>query len=389
MQNEQQHHNHEQKRETEHKHDSAPEHSHATNDDPKEQLYEDLTSELKKPNKRGWQPYVIGSVALIIVAVVVFFLINNQPAEAPEAESEPEAEVVCETLRKIDGTCYEGENEPGVYAIMIDNHSVARPSSGLAEASLVYETLAEAPITRFLAFYSIDQEVEEIGPVRSARKYFVEWAEEFQAPYFHVGGSPESLLMLKSYDYDVNEFYNGNIFWRDNSKVRPHNTYTSSEKVLSFFNKQGWEPNSDFEMWSYGEELPLEERVASQSVKIDFTNPYYNVKWVYNAENNHYDRYVGDEKVEEQDGDNLSAKNIIVVYAESRVIDNLGRRKTQVLGKGEAVVFTQGQAIEAEWRKEKPEDRIRFYDSEGVEISLLAGTTWLEIIPNHYEKAEY
>ena len=78
------------------------------------------------------------------------------------------------------------------YAVMIDNLAAARPQFGLSAASLVYEAPAEGGITRYLAIFSADQTSSQIGPVRSARAYFLNWAKELGATYVHVGGSPEA-----------------------------------------------------------------------------------------------------------------------------------------------------------------------------------------------------
>jgi hypothetical protein len=99
---------------------------------------------------------------------------------------------------------------------MIDNSVFARPPSALSRAGLVYEAEVEGNATRLMAIFSSGKDLNEIGPVRSARPYFIEWAKEFGAPYVHCGGSPEALAILaKGGIIDINEFYGGAYFWRD------------------------------------------------------------------------------------------------------------------------------------------------------------------------------
>src|SRR5687768_16361805 len=75
--------------------------------------------------------------------------------------------------------------------------------------------------------------IPEIGPVRSARPYYVDFAAEYKALYAHVGGSPQALSQLRSYPgIDLDEIGNNRYFWRDKSRRAPHNTYTSSEKLI-------------------------------------------------------------------------------------------------------------------------------------------------------------
>ena len=115
-------------------------------------------------------------------------------------------------------------------AVVIDNDVLARPQAGLARASLVYEAPVEGGMTRYLAIFPADIDLEVIGPVRSARPYFVVWAEELRALFVHCGGSPEALARLKADTvYDLNEFYNNAYFWREESDNRsaPHNVLIS------------------------------------------------------------------------------------------------------------------------------------------------------------------
>ena len=78
----------------------------------------------------------------------------------------------------------------------INNHPLARPQSGLAQADVVYEMLAEGDVTRFLALYQ-SEIPESIGPIRSARSYFIDIAKGLDAFYIAHGYSPEAKSMLE------------------------------------------------------------------------------------------------------------------------------------------------------------------------------------------------
>jgi hypothetical protein len=61
--------------------------------------------------------------------------------------------------------------------VMIDNYRSVRSQSGFDQAALVFEALAEGGITRFMVVYNADQTLPAvIGPVRSTRRYYAEWA---------------------------------------------------------------------------------------------------------------------------------------------------------------------------------------------------------------------
>ena len=152
------------------------------------------------------------------------------------------------------------------FAATIDNITVARPQSGISKASLVYEAPVEAGITRFLAIYPEGEDVERIGPVRSARPYFLDWAAEFDALFVHVGGSPEALEKLRAYDMrDLNEFFNGAYFWRDRSRSAPHNTYTSTEKLIAADRKRFADRKPpEVAGWRFKDDAPAEVGVVTQ-----------------------------------------------------------------------------------------------------------------------------
>ena len=80
-------------------------------------------------------------------------------------------------------------------AVMVDNFPSSRPQTGLGAADIVYEALAEGGITRFLAIYA-SRDPELVGPVRSARHYYVYWAAEYNAPLVHVMASDEGYAAL-------------------------------------------------------------------------------------------------------------------------------------------------------------------------------------------------
>jgi hypothetical protein len=121
--------------------------------------------------------------------------------------------------------------------VIIENHGDARPQSGLNNADLIYETVAEGGITRFLAIFH-STPASEIGPVRSARDYFAELANEWGVLFAHVGGSDEVLAQLAQKQYknidSLNEFFFGKYFRRVKTRAAPHNTYTSHSELNQF-----------------------------------------------------------------------------------------------------------------------------------------------------------
>jgi hypothetical protein len=288
--------------------------------------------------------------------------------------------------RNIDGVLVEqGKENYYPLGIMIDNHVDARPSSGLSNANLVIEAEAEGSITRYLAFFADSKEINKIGPVRSARPYFIDYARELSALYTHVGGSPEALaLMKKDNVLHLNEFYNGSYFWRDDNGSAPHNVYTNSQNLYDFLVLKELKAGKFFP-WFYKDDLDKIKRPATSSIEINFGYDEYNVIWQYDYANNEYIRYLGGEIHREADNQVVSTKNIAIVRVKGEVIDDEMRLKVETLGTSTAIICLDGKCNEGIWKKDSPSARLRFYTKEGTEFLFNRGTTWIEIVRNGKE----
>ena len=116
-------------------------------------------------------------------------------------------------------------------AVMIDDLSPARPQSGLQSASIVWHAPAEGGIPRYMAIFA-DTLPKEVGPVRSARLYFIQWASEWKAVYVHAGGLPQALATLAAKGhgqlvFNADEFRYSSYFRRSRDRFAPHNLYSS------------------------------------------------------------------------------------------------------------------------------------------------------------------
>jgi hypothetical protein len=284
-------------------------------------------------------------------------------------------------LRAVDGTPAGEDDE--LFAVMIDNIHVARPAAGIADASLVIETLAEGDITRLLAFFSDHEGIRRIGPVRSARPYFIDWAEEYGAVYVHTGGSPDALDQLASSTIrNLNQFFRGGYFWRDRNRYAPHNVYTSSDllhEALEEFEDDGIESDNTRPFKEGGPD-GYTEKVSVDEVRVVFSNSTYRVLWSYDEETNRYVRFQGRGEFTDETDRPVMADNVIVQMTDMEVVDRVGRREIRTDGNGDAVVFRDGQAIEAKWFKED-DGRTKFiYTFSSDEIPWNVGTTWIEVV---------
>lgn len=270
-------------------------------------------------------------------------------------------------------------------AVVIENHPDARPQSGYPQADIVYETLAEGGITRTLAIFS-SQDSSEIGPVRSARVYFLDWAKEWNAVFAHVGGNIDALDRIASEKIpDLNQFNWGNYFWRSTDRYAPHNVYTTTEKLYSASTAAGYPVTGVPNVLKFKKDLAEAERPVSQSISIDFSSPLFKVGYEYNPKNNNYFRSVGGSvHLDKTTGKQLTTKNIIVLYQTVGYgVTRIGEQKVNIgtVGTGNALVFLDGKAISAKWSKVSMSEVTKIVDGNGAEIELNPGQTWFEVVP--------
>ncbi len=270
-------------------------------------------------------------------------------------------------------------------AVVVENHSDSRPQSGLTDAEIVYETLAEGGITRFLAIFQTRQP-KEIGPVRSARPYFNFLANMWSAPIAHAGGSKQALSELSSNVYknlfDVNESFYGDYFYRDTDKPAPHNLYTTVEdlhKLLQKKNESSWEKMN---LWET-QNTPTDQLVLETTkITIPFSNASYEVTYEYDGSTNSYKRLVkGVNSIDQNNDSQISPKNILVMLADISLNadDDLGTQTIKLNGSGPCFVFKSGKFQQCKW--EYKDGRHSYVDTDGNPLKLETGQTWIEIFP--------
>ena len=230
--------------------------------------------------------------------------------------------------------------------VIIENSPYSRPQSGLEEASIVYEFLVEGGITRFLALYW-DKIPEKIGPVRSARPYFIEIAREYDALLLHAGASPEGFAILAEGQVaHLDQIYNGQYYWRSSDRRAPHNLYTGSKRIERYLDQMiGQEYSERFDFQPVSFIKPTDE-------KADFIRiPYWGGTYIiyrYNKEENLYYRYYGFMETPHLLDNNkqITANNIIIQYTNTRAVDAEGRLEIELEGSGAALMFKDGVVIE-------------------------------------------
>jgi hypothetical protein len=275
---------------------------------------------------------------------------------------------------------------------MIDNHPNAYPQTGLDRAAVVYEALAEFGVTRFMAVYApgITPDAPQIGPIRSTRLYFAQWAVDYYPLYVHAGGSPQGLEMIETSDQLINlealKESNLRYFSRSSDRERPHNLYASSADLEQATADLGGGVYDHPEVgFLFKPDAPAAQRPATQRLDYFFIYQEDDVGWEYDPQSNGYlrlrrGRPARDAATEKQ----LWAKDVVLIeVTEARIPgDDKGRIDQEVLGTGEARVFMDGVERAAKWRKPDAAAPLRFYDAAGDELRLNAGPVWIVALPS-------
>ncbi len=280
----------------------------------------------------------------------------------------------------------EANTKRPVTAIMIENSPEARPQSGLKEGGIIYEAIAEGGITRFVVLYQ-ESRPELIGPVRSVRPYYVEWASAYDPAVAHVGGSQRALSMIRSGNYgtDLDQFFNGGSYWRVNDREAPHNVYTSFDKLDALSESKG-KTSSDFTGFTRKDEPKpakiAEDRkkgvVQANSINIDVSSGTFHVEYAYQADNNTYKRsHNGTVHTDREAGD-IAPKVVVAIKVPMSIgMEDGNREQITTTGSGQAYVFQDGTVIEGTWSRDGEKGRLVLAGKDGKEIALNRGQTWI------------
>ena len=272
---------------------------------------------------------------------------------------------------------------------MIDNHSGAWPQANLNEAYLVYEIVVEGGETRLMALFK-GKDLNKIGPVRSSRHYFLDYALENDAIYVHYGWSPQA-------QNDISKLGVNNIngisesssnFWRVKDKKAPHNVLTSTENILKIADRKKYSKTSEKEsVLNYVAdefELTNEDAITANEVTIPHSN-LQTVKYEYNMETKTYTRYArGKIQKDYVTGEPITTKNIIITFCNNYTLtdsENKGRQGINNIGKFDGYYITNGKAIKIKCIKSSREEQTIYKDLQGNEINVNDGNTFINICP--------
>ena len=394
-----------------------------------------------KEHKRK-KAIIITIIVILVLAAIggtitaLYFLVWNKPTEEaavqPEEPEEPEAPKYYSKLTGLE-IASEAENSNPLYCMQIPNGADGpRPQTGLDEAGVVFEAIAEAGITRFAAVFQ-NPKSKTLGPIRSLRSYYLDWDTPFDCAIVHAGGSADAIAAVRSGGYhDLTESLQ--YMWRDyNSYWAPNNLMTSPSLLADFAKADGYisanpqtfsrlsaeevadavaktkAPESNC---AEGEETncekPTSELPFVPSIAINFGSvPTFNTIYQYDAATNTYRRSYasGEEHLVYNCADSeksepspkqdcgiakqLAPSAVAVMMVDERLDSDNYHHVIQTIGTGTAYVFQNGTAIKGTWKKSGKASQIIFETEAGEPISFTPGQLWIAAIPNYGGSVQY
>lgn len=325
---------------------------------------------------------IIGAI-LIAAAGTTTYVILSQPMPKVElVKSTPKPKPVIKYYSSLDGTQIANQAAATnlITAVMIENSPDARPQSGLKQAQVVYEAIAEGGITRFLCLYQ-QNKPQLIGPVRSLRMYYLDWAAPYQPSIVHVGGSAASLQEVRNGQYrNVDIEYHSGASWRATDRYAPHNVYTSFDRLDALNSKLGY-TSSSFTSFGRIDGKPAATQDA-KSIDVTISGALYNSHYDYNATTNTYARQqAGAAHLDREDGQISPSAVVTLRVNMSTVMEDGYREDITTTGSGQAEVFQNGTVQEVTWSKADRMSPLKLTDSTGKEVSLVRGQTWIAAVP--------
>ena len=334
-------------------------------------------------------------IVALLAASMVFCTSCSQKKETAQTdvEKEKKVDVVEEVIEKEPKNefCEMMESDLRPVAVMIDNDSEdARPQIGLENAYMVYEIIVEGGKSRMMALFK-NHDIEKVGPIRSSRHYFLNFALEHDAIYCHAGWSPKAMSDISALGVNnINGIQgdDGTVYWRDNTYDNTwHNLYSGVDKLYDkATNEKGYRGKSDTKHIGYlNEDTTPETDAVAEAIELSYSK-YYRVSYRYNSETKNYERYVDNGEHVSQTGEILTAKNIIIYKLRNYTLADgttTGRQEVETVGSGSGYYITNGKCVNINWSKPSRTEKTVYTTEDGEELKLNPGNTYIQIIPEN------
>ncbi len=342
----------------------------------------------KKRKKKKDKVFIISVVIFIILVICIgiyYLFFNGNKSVVKKIEVKKKIKIVDE------------DSNERPLAVMIDNNVGYDTHAGLQDSYINYEIIVEGGYTRIMALFK-DRDVSLIGPVRSSRHYFLDYALESDAIYAHYGWSTFAENDIKTLGVNnINGLTADSAYWRDKKIAAPHNVFTSTETLYKYAESKNYDTKTDdWKLLNYSPdeinfkgpkkdkktgEVSDDPRIVANSLSLKYSNNQ-TTSYTYDSENKYYLRFMdGKQHLDKTTRQQLHYKNIIIEKVENYDLDSYGRQDLETVGDGEGYYITNGYALPITWQKANRDSKTIYKYLDGSKVVVNDGNTFIQIIP--------
>ena len=321
---------------------------------------------------------LVGLAATTLVACGKTTENKNQAPEVKEPEK-----IVYYTPLTHEERDNEDQAKKKIFAVMLDNHDDARPQAQISKADIIYEYRVEGEFTRYMALFQSNFP-ENVGPVRSARPYFVQTAKEYNAIYAHWGGSVAGLEEVKKRNVvDLDGIaLEGIVFHRNKNvgKRAPHNGYISLPELENYLVEKGVDVNDNTASLNFYDKEANIEGLDVGEITLNFNNRY-KTNFIYDEATGKY-KYIrqGQPVIDEATGQEFDTDNLVVLFQKGVVAGPKGTLKMANIGTGTGLLLQKGKLAPITWEKANEDARTILKYPDGTEVKFYPGRTFFSIV---------
>lgn len=333
------------------------------------------------------QKFIYIFFSLFFIALLASCSQGEESTQQKDENKTNESKETFENVYPLTGMETNEEVDNRIVSVMVNNHTKARPQTGLSDADIVFELLAEGPITRFLALYH-SRMPDVVGPVRSAREYYFTLAQGYDSLYVYHGAADfiNDMIVQRGVDFLNGSTYDndGHLFKRESFRVAPHNSYLQLGTVYDVANKKGYETTTNYQTLPFlsDEEVSNLSGDAAKHIQIVYSDkPMEIVEFEFDETTEKYLRYNDREQTVELDSGNpIQVDNVFIVETHHEIIDEQNRRYIDLESGGNAYLIQKGIVQKIEW---KNQDGRIIPVKDGKVVGFAPGQTWINVIPTN------
>jgi hypothetical protein len=280
-------------------------------------------------------------------------------------------------------------------AVMLNNVKAAMPQHGVSQADILFEMATEGNTTRCMGIYSDVSDIVKLGSIRSARLYFAQVTQGFNAVLVHVGGSPEALEYIKDKKLPTLNGTVSNAFYRDQDRLDKdyaveHTVFINGESLLDAVIKKGYSMTNKKEV-SYGFRFAEDMALGGDSAKkltvyFSTSGKASGKSTVLTFDENtgtYFAQQFGEDYIDANNGETVAFRNVLVLRAKTSLQTDGKHLTIDTVGSGEGFFACDGEMVSIKWSRKTVNDPFTFTLEDGTPVTLGVGKTYIAVVPTN------